>query len=249
MIIPLTDKEGVVGALKIYYSKKYKMTYSQKSLAVGLSQLISTQMELSKIASIEESKNRAEIKALQTQINPHFLFNALNTIASFIRINPNKARELIINLSTYMRYNLDRSNDLIDINEEIEQVKAYVEIEKARFNDKLEVIYEIDEDIEVKIPSLIIQPLVENAIQHGILKNKGKGSVKIKIRKINDKVKINVCNDGITIDDAVIENLYSGNMPKNKIGLYNVHLRLILIYGKGLKIKKLNPGTEIEFII
>ena len=249
MIIPLTDSNGVVGALKIYYSKKYEMTHSQKSLAVGLSQLISTQMEISKIASIEDIKNKAEIKALQTQINPHFLFNALNTITSFIRINPDKARQLIINLSTYMRYNIERNDDLININEEIYQVKAYVEIEKARFNEKLNVIYDIDEDINVKIPSLIIQPLVENALQHGILKNNGRGSVNIRIKKENQKVKISVTNDGVTIDSQIIDKLKYGKMPSNKIGLYNVHLRLKLIYGQGLKIKQLSPGTHIEFII
>ena len=144
-------------------------------------------MEISKIEKIKEAKNKAEIKALQTQINPHFLFNALNTITSFIRINPDKARSLIINLSTYMRYNLEVNSNLIDINKELEQVKAYVEIEQARFGDKLKVIYDIDEDIDVKIPSLIIQPLVENAIIHGIRENGGSGTVKISVKKENNK--------------------------------------------------------------
>ena len=206
-------------------------------------------MEISKIEKIKEAKNKAEIKALQTQINPHFLFNALNTITSFIRINPDKARSLIINLSTYMRYNLEVSSNLIDINKELEQVKAYVEIEQARFGDKLKVIYDIDEDIEIKIPSLIIQPLVENAIIHGIRENGGSGTVKIFIKKKNDKTKICVENDGISIDDNIIEKVYNDNMPENKIGLYNVHLRLKLIYDKGLTINKLNPGTKIEFYI
>lgn len=249
MIIPLIDSKGVVGSLKIYYIKKYDISHSKKTLAIGLSQIISTLMEISKIEKIEEAKNKAELKALQTQINPHFLFNALNTITSFIRINPNKARELIINLATYMRYNLEISDNLIEISKELEQVKSYVEIEKARFGEKLNVIYDIDEDIDIKIPSLIIQPLVENAIIHGIRQNGGSGCVIIGVKKDSNKAKIWVENDGVTIEKSIIDRVYNNDMPENKIGLYNVHLRLKLIYGNGLIIKRLNPGTKIEFYI
>lgn len=249
MIIPLTDSKGVVGTLKIYYTKKYDMSHSKKSLAIGLSQIISTLMEISKIEKIEKEKKKSEIKALQRQINPHFLFNALNTITSFIRINPDKARNLIINLSTYMRYNLEVNDNLIDINKELEQVRAYVEIEKARFGDKLTVLYDIDDNIYAKIPSLTIQPLVENAIIHGIRKNGGCGTVVIGVKKEDGYTKVWVENDGITIDFDIIERVYSGKMPENKIGLYNVHLRLKLIYGQGLNIYRLEPGTRMEFYI
>lgn len=249
MIIPLTDSKGVVGSLKIYYIKKYDISHSKKTLAIGLSQIISTLMEISKIEKIEEAKNKAEIKALQTQINPHFLFNALNTITSFIRINPDKARELIINLATYMRYNMEISDNLIEIREELNQVKSYVEIEKARFGEKLNVIYDIDEDINTKMPSLTIQPLVENAIIHGIRNNGGYGTVIIGVKKEYSKTKVWVENNGITIEESIIKKVYDDDMPENKIGLYNVHLRLKLIYGNGLIIKRLNPGTKIEFYI
>lgn len=249
MIIPLTDSQGVVGSLKIYYTNKYDISSSKQSLAIGLSHIISTLMEISKIETIKEAKNKAEIKALQTQINPHFLFNALNTITSFIRINPDKARELIINLATYMRYNLEVNDNLINIHKELEQVKAYIEIEKARFGDKLNIIYNIEEDIEVTIPSLIIQPLVENAIIHGIRKNGGYGTVTIGVKKDFGKIKIWVENDGVSIDEEIIEKVYNNNMPENKIGLYNVHLRLKLIYGQGLNIYRLSPGTKIDFEI
>ena len=222
MIIPLTDSQGVVGTLKIYYAKKYDMSHSKKSLAIGLSQIISTLMEISKIEKIENERKKSEIKALQRQINPHFLFNALNTITSFIRINPDKARKLIINLSTYMRYNLEVNDNLIDINKELEQVKAYVEIEKARFGDKLTVLYDIDENIEAKIPSLTIQPLVENAIIHGIRKNGGCGTVVIGVKKEDGYTRVWVENDGIAIDLDVIKKVYSGEMPDNKIGLHNL---------------------------
>ena len=249
MLIPLKEKNETIGTLKIYYSKQREITDSQQALAIGLSQMISTLMELSKLEKIKEAANKAEIKALQTQINPHFLFNALNTITSFIRINPDSARSLIINLATFLRYNLEFSDTLIDIKKELEQVKAYVEIEKARFGDKLNVIYDIDEKINVKIPSLIIQPLVENAIIHGIRNNGGKGTVKITVKNNDYKTIVSVENNGITIDDEIINKIKNGNMPENKIGLYNVHLRIKLMYGNGLVIKQLNPGTKIEFSI
>ncbi|MDU5020956.1 MAG: histidine kinase, partial [Clostridiales bacterium] len=249
MIIPLKEKNEVVGTLKIYYSRQREITDSQQALAIGLSQMISTLMEVSKVEKMKEAANKAEIKALQTQINPHFLFNALNTITSFIRINPDTARNLIINLATFLRYNLEFSDTTIDINKELEQVKAYVEIEKARFKDKLNVIYDIDENIDVKIPSLIIQPLVENAIIHGIRANGGLGTVKITVQNIDNKTLVSVENDGVTIDSDIIKKVRSGNMPENKIGLYNVHLRIKLMYGNGLTIRQLNPGTRIEFSV
>lgn len=249
MIIPLKENDETVGTLKIYYSKQREITESRQALAIGLSQMISTLMEISKVEQMKEAANKAEIKALQTQINPHFLFNALNTITSFIRINPDIARNLIINLATFLRYNLEFSDTTIDIKKELEQVKAYVEIEKARFGDKLNVIYDIDEDVNIKIPSLIIQPLVENAIIHGIRANGGHGTVKISVKNKINKIYISVENDGVTIDEDIIKKVKNGNMPENKIGLYNVHLRMKLMYGKGLSIKRLNPGTKIEFSI
>lgn len=249
MIIPLKENDETVGTLKIYYSKQREITESRQALAIGLSQMISTLMEISKVEQMKEAANKAEIKALQTQINPHFLFNALNTITSFIRINPDIARNLIINLATFLRYNLEFSDTTIDIKKELEQVKAYVEIEKARFGDKLNVIYDIDEDVNIKIPSLIIQPLVENAIIHGIRANGGHGTVKISVKNKTNKICISVENDGVTIDEDIIKKVKNGNMPENKIGLYNVHLRMKLMYGKGLSIKRLNPGTKIEFSI
>ncbi|MBV7275525.1 sensor histidine kinase [Clostridium sp. PL3] len=248
IIIPLKERSEVIGSLKIYYVKAYRITYSLQSLAVGLSQIISTLMEVSKIEQIKEMANKAEIKALQTQINPHFLFNALNAIASSIRIDPNKARELIINLSSYLRFNIELNDEFIDIKKELKQVKDYIEIEKARFGDKLNIIYDIDA-VDVKIPSLTIQPLVENAIIHGILKDKGKGTVSISVKDQGEKVKISIVDSGIGISEEVIERVYNDNVPENKIGLYNVHLRLKIIYGKGLKIKRLEKGTKIEFYI
>lgn len=248
IVIPLKEKSEVTGALKIYYKSSNRITYTLQTLAVGLSQIISTLMEVSRVEQMKVMANKAELKALQTQINPHFLFNSLNAIASSIRIDPNKARELIINLSSYLRYNLELNSEFIDIKKELKQVKNYIEIEKARFRNKLNVVYDID-DVDINIPSLTIQPLVENAIIHGILKDKCSGTIKISVKDNGEKIKISIIDSGIGISEDVIRNIYNDEVPGNKIGLYNVHLRIKLIYGEGLIIKRLEKGTKIEFYI
>lgn len=247
IITPLKDGDEIIGTLKIYYGKEDAVTFSVKNLAEGLSQIISTQYEISKLGKLKEMASKAEIKALQAQINPHFLFNALNTIASFVRTNPNKARELIINLSTYLRYNLSRGDNLMDLSKELEQVKAYVEIEKARFKDKLDIKYDIDDDIEIKVPSLIIQPIVENAIKHGILEGNGRGTVKLSIRKVDNIIRVIVEDDGKGISKDIVERIYNNNMGENNIGMSNVHNRLKYLYGEGLLIESLERGTKVSF--
>ncbi|MBK5240062.1 sensor histidine kinase [Clostridium sp.] len=248
IIAPLREGDEIIGTLKLYYCKKDVISFRNISLALGLSQLISTQLEISKLGELKHLANKAEIKALQAQINPHFIFNALNTIISFIRLNPNRARELIINLSTYLRYNLERGDKHVDIYLELEQVKAYIEIEKARFGDKLHIIYNIQDDLDVKIPSLIIQPIVENSIKHGILEGKGWGSVIINIKKVDaENIMIVIEDDGVGISNDIIEKVYAGKMEENKIGISNVHNRLKYIYGEGLKIERLKNGTRIKF--
>lgn len=250
VVAPLKEGDEVIGTLKLYYAKENGISFTNEKLALGLSQLISTQLEISKVGKLRDMAAKAEIKALQAQINPHFLFNALNTIVSFMRFNPNGARELIINLSTYLRHNIEENSTFVDISKELEQVKAYVEIEKARFGDKLHVLYDIDETLHMQIPSLIIQPLVENSIKHGILKGSGSGNVKIQVKKHNlDETLISVEDDGIGIPQEIIESIYEGNLPENKIGLSNVYNRLLHIYGSSLKIERLSKGTKISFIL
>ena len=190
----------------------------------------------------------AELKALQTQINPHFLFNALHTTSFFVRKDPNKAREIIIDLSTYLRYNLENSCKLVPLEMELEQVKAYFNIEKARFGDKISLNIDVDENIKnMSIPSLIIQPLVENSIKHGLLKKREGGFVNIIAKKENKGCLITIEDNGVGIDQKIIDNL-DDRIDKN-IGLKNVHNRIKLIYGKGLVVEKLETGTKISFYI
>lgn len=250
LVIPLREKGVVTGTLKIYYCHAHQITSPLQEMAIGLSQIISTQLEVSRAEQLREMANKAELRALQSKINPHFLFNALNAISSSIRLNPDTARQLIINLSRYLRYNLELNDDEhIDIKKELYQIKDYIAIEQARFGEKLTVIYDIDEELECRIPSLLIQPLVENAIVHGIQPCKGKGVVTISVTESGSRVRIAVRDTGHGIEQAVIDRVNADEMPGNKIGLLNVHHRVKLLYGEGLHIRRLEPGTEIYFYV
>lgn len=248
IISPLFQGDKVSGTLKIYFDTKENVTASNQYLVEGLSLLISTQLELSSVENLKTMAKEAELKALQTQINPHFLFNALHTTSFFVRKEPSKAREIIIDLSTYLRYNLENSCKLVPLEMELEQVKAYFNIEKARFGDKISLNIDVDENIKnINIPSLIIQPLVENSIKHGLLKKREGGFVNIIAKKENNGCLITIEDNGIGIDQKIIDNL-DDRIDKN-IGLKNVHNRIKLIYGKGLVVEKLETGTKISFYI
>lgn len=248
IILPLKEKNDISGTLKIFFDTAEKITDKNRYLMIGLSHLISTQMEISKVENLISLLKYSELKALQSQINPHFLFNVLNTMTSLIRTNPEKAREVTIDLSNYLRYNLDNNVKSVELIKELNQVNTYIKIEKVRFGDKLNIIYDVDESLyNFQIPSLIIQPLVENSIKHGILKKRDNGCVNIIIKKIGKDIEVIIEDDGIGIEQTIIDNL--DKQIKENIGLKNVHQRLKLLYGEGLNIKKLEQGTRIKFKI
>ena len=248
IILPLKEKNDVSGTLKIFFDTAEKITEKNRYLMIGLSHLISTQMEISKVENLISLLKYSELKALQSQINPHFLFNVLNTMTSLIRTNPEKAREVTIDLSNYLRYNLDNNLKSVELIKELNQIDTYIKIEKARFGDKLNIIYDVEESLyNFQIPSLIIQPLVENSIKHGILKKRDKGFVKIIVKKIDKDIEVAIEDDGVGIEQAVIDNL--DKKIEENIGLKNVHQRLKLLYGEGLNITKLEQGTRIKFKI
>ena len=123
-----------------------------------------------------------ELSALKSQINPHFIFNSLNSVSSLTLSNPGKAQEMVINLSTFLRYMLSSSKtQLVKLSEELRSVKLYLSIEQVRFGDKLNINIECDEETEdLKVPQLILQPLVENSIKYGVYESTDKNSIQIK---------------------------------------------------------------------
>lgn len=246
IIIPLRERGKTCGTLKLFYHDTYSITSPLKELAVGLSQLISTQLEVSRVKQLEGMARKAEFTALQSRINPHFLFNALNAISTLIRIRPAQARQLISNLADYLRYNLSLDDGMIDIQDELQQVRDYVAIEQARFGSKLKVVFDVDE-VHLQVPSLLLQPLVENAIIHGIQPRNGPGEVCIMVKQTGDVVHVCIRDTGYGISPEVMEGIRRGRVESRSIGLSNVNERLKLLYGAGLQLTRLEPGTAVCF--
>jgi two-component system LytT family sensor kinase len=192
----------------------------------------------------------AELKALQAQVHPHFLFNALNTIASFCRTNPLKARELILNLSKFFRNTLDRNIDFTSLGEELDLVNSYLSIEKARFGERLDIIFNIPQNLlEYKIPAFTIQPIVENSVKHGISSIPVGGQVKIDISKVHNFLSVRIIDTGSGMSCEKLSGILQ-SWPG--IGLRSVNERLINYYGPdfGLKIESIEgKGTCVYFRI
>jgi len=235
ILVPLMPRRETVGVLKLYQDHSRKLSAADLELVRGLGNLISTQLELAELEKQARLLADAEIKALHAQINPHFLFNALNTIVSFIRFRPEKARELLIHLSEYFRRNLHDSGGFVSLEEELEHIEAYLAIERARFGDKLNVVYDIEPGVErVIIPGLILQPLVENAVKHGLLPKKEGGTVTIAARRTRHQVlELTVRDNGVGMDESVlvVQQKKEGRRSLSGIGLSNVKARLQSIYG------------------
>lgn len=225
---------------------------SQVNFVKGLAKFFSTNYELSQVEHQKKLREQAEFKALQSQINPHFLFNSLNTIACFCREKPERARELLIALSIYFRHTLKSSSDyMISLEEELEQVKAYLMLEEARFEDKLEIKIDvtIPENVQIKVPTLILQPIVENAVKHGA-KKREHGIVAVSGKQCEDRFSLEVRDNGPGIPDTVLRKFYEGKMD-GCYGLLNVDARLRSIYGEpyALQIKTDEGGTVITMNI
>ncbi|MEW9123583.1 MAG: sensor histidine kinase [Thermotaleaceae bacterium] len=249
VIAPLLEGKKVIGALKLYKSDKLGITNMDIQLALGLVQLFSTQIELSKLEYQQKLLAKAELRALQAQINPHFLFNALNTIVSFVRTQPENARELIIHLADHLRKNLQFNNEEVDLREEIRNIESYLAIERARFGDKLKIIYDIPAHIQCIIPSLILQPIVENAVKHGIFNKEEGGTVRIIAREIEGYIDLYVEDDGVGIEPDRLSKLLTEIEQQERIGLINVDRRLKVKYGLeyGLEIRsRIGNGTVVK---
>lgn len=169
LVIPLRGEEQrVIGSIKLYEPKNKLFSSINRTLGEGIAHLLSAQILAGRFEQQKQLLAQSEIKLLHAQVNPHFLFNALNTLSAVIRRNPDHARSLVLSLSTFFRKNLKRSSDEVTLGDEMAHVMAYLEIEKARFADHLEVNIQLPPHLlESRLPSFSLQPIVENAIKHG----------------------------------------------------------------------------------
>ncbi|MGM0547850.1 MAG: LytS/YhcK type 5TM receptor domain-containing protein [Bacillota bacterium] len=245
VITPLKIKNSIYGLLKLYRCQQ-KITVLDIKLAEGISNLLATQIKLAKLSKQAELKSEAELKALQAQINPHFLFNSLNATAALCRTKPLQARSLLIKLAGIFRRTLKRDIHQITLAEEIEFCQDYLSIEKARLGERLKVIWEIDPVLKnIKIPPFIIQPLIENSVKHGIHSQNEGGKIIIKVEKIAEELKITIADDGPGINAQKINEIK--NNENDRIGINNIKERLFAIFGSqaNFEIKsKIAKGTK-----
>jgi two-component system LytT family sensor kinase len=191
----------------------------------------------------------ARYEALRSQINPHFLFNTLNSISATIRTNSERARAMILKLSSILRRALDPQEDFVPLREEIEFIDAYLDIETVRFGArKLQVVKEIDPELlAVPVPSMLLQPLVENAIQHGIAATLNGGTITIRAERRAGNMFLTIADDGAGMpEERMAEALARG------IGVRNVNERLLVVYGPGhgLELRRRHGGgTEVHMVI
>ncbi|MCE0555980.1 sensor histidine kinase [Motilimonas sp. E26] len=169
IIIPLRIGDGeVVGTIKLYEPKHKLFLNINRTLGEGIAKLLSNQILFGQFLEQKRLLTESELKLIHAQVNPHFLFNALNTISAVTRTDPDKARELLLSMSHFFRKNLKRSCDITRLEEELKHVEAYLAIERARFGDRLDVKINISpDDYSLSLPCFTLQPIIENAIKHG----------------------------------------------------------------------------------
>ncbi len=189
----------------------------------------------------------AELNFLQAQIKPHFLYNALSVIASLSVREPKRAKELLLNLSNYLRgsFNFENHSGLVTLSTELQTVEAYLAIEKARFKERLHVEYVVPKDISVSVPMLSLQPLVENAVQHGILKRVDGGTLRLSVAAEDEQVVITVEDDGVGMTPDKLDGLFSPG-EDHGVGIQNINRRMQTMYGYGLSIESApDKGTKV----
>lgn len=201
------------GILAVFFVFDYSRKYRQRELQA---------------ANLKSELSQARLRALQMQLHPHFLFNTLNSISTLTFKQPQAANKMLVKLSELLRISL--TNDEIQevsLEKELDFLKTYLDIEQVRFQDRLSVDFKIEnETLEARVPCLILQPLVENSIRHGISKRRGKGVIEICAKRENDKLFLQVCDNGLGLSE-------NGKVVfKEGIGLTNTRNRLEGLYGK-----------------
>ncbi len=197
-----------------------------------------------------EKSIETNLSFMQAQIKPHFIYNTLSNISYLTTKEPLKAKDLILDFSDYLRNSFEFNNNqgLTLLSKEIELIKSYLAIQKERYKDRLKVEYNINTSLYEMVPRFSIQPIIENAVRHGIINKVDGGTVKLSVENIGKETKISVEDNGIGMSEEKVKLVLSDQGPG--VGIRNVNNRLKLMYGKGLIIKsKINEGTKVEIII
>lgn len=249
VVAPLIVRDEAVGTLKLYFESFKQIDETQMAIATGFADLLSTQLSVSELDRQIELTTKAELRALQAQINPHFLFNTINTIASFVRTDPMHARGLLREFAKFYRQTLENSGDLIPFSLELEQTQRYLSFVVARFGDnRVKAVFDTEDGLaDIRVPSFIIQPIVENAINHGMSPG---NTLQITVSAYSDaggSVHVDISDNGVGMDDEKVAAVLDGSHVSEDgtgVALHNVDARLRTCYGKdaGLSIQS-EPGV------
>ncbi|MEE8717507.1 MAG: histidine kinase [Coriobacteriales bacterium] len=252
VVAPLIVRDQAVGTLKLYFEAPEQVDDTQIAIATGLAELLSTQLSMSELDRQIELTTKAELQALQAQINPHFLFNTINTISSLVRTDPMRARDLLREFAKFYRQTLENSDGLIPLSREIEQTRRYLGFEVARFGEeRIRYRFDVEGGLDkLEVPSFLIQPVVENSINHAMQPGKPL-NILVVVRTEGDDVVIEVQDDGVGMDEHTLARLLEEKKPTKSgsgIALNNVHARLRACFAQGSGItatSELGVGTTV----
>jgi len=248
VLAPVISEEVVVGALAAYGPSASAALAKATAEVAGW---VSTQVELAELGRQRTRAMEAELRALRAQISPHFIYNSLAAIASFVRTDPDRARELLLEFADFTRYAFRRGGAFTTLAEELGNIERYLALEQARFGDRLQIsLLVAPEVLSVAVPFLAIQPLVENAVRHGLESMEGVGHVSITASDHGSEAEITVEDDGIGSDPEVVRAVLAGQSQEDSVGLGNVDARLRQVYGDdhGLVVETApGAGTKVTF--
>jgi LytS/YehU family sensor histidine kinase len=256
---PLAHRREVLGALAMVLGADCPAVEDVSRSAELFARFLAMQLELAYMDQQARLAAEAELRALRAQINPHFFFNTLNTVVSYLRDEPETARRILLRLADLFRMNMELQGQIIPFADEYQYIRDYLFIEQARFRDRLRVVYDVDPQVlKVGVPALSVQPIVENAVRHGIGPKNGPGTVEIRARLdlLTLRVHITVRDDGVGMPPERVAELLrprasNGDRRTGRrgVGLANVAERLRRLYGDayGLQIDSApGRGTTVH---
>lgn len=230
VIAPVTVDGRVIGAVAGFGPA---VSAGLARAAEEVASWVATQVELADLSFERTRAMEAELRALRAQISPHFIYNSLAAIASFVRTDPARARELLLEFADFTRYALRRGGAFTTVSEELRNVERYLVLEQARFGDRLGITLKIaPEVLPVRVPYLAIQPLVENAVRHGLAPKEGPGHVTLSATDLGAEAEITVDDDGVGAHPESIRKVLDGQSRSDSVGLGNVDARLRQVYGE-----------------
>jgi two-component system, LytTR family, sensor kinase len=247
VVAPLVVDDRVVGSLAAYgLSTSAGLVRATNEVA----RWVSAQLELAELDASRTRLMEAEVRALRAQISPHFIYNSLTAIASFVRTDPEQARELLLEFADFTRYSFRRHGEFTTLAEELRSIDQYLLLERARFGERLQVTLQVaPEVLPVSVPFLCIQPLVENAVRHGLEGSAGIGHIVIVAEDAGSEAMISVEDDGVGSDPEVMRRTLGGQPDGDSVGLGNVDERLRQVYGDdyGLVVETApGAGTKVS---